>query len=58
MKNSEYEKIEFKGSKEGIIIDLNDEKDFDTISNMIVSKIESSKSFSMELEFLKLSLNF
>lgn len=58
MKNSEYEKIEFKGSKEGIIIDLNDEKDFDTISNMIVSKIESSKSFFNGARIFKIESEF
>lgn len=58
MKNSKYEKIEFKGSKEGIIIDLNDEKDFDTISNMIVSKIESSKSFFNGARIFKIESEF
>ncbi|MED9947070.1 MAG: septum site-determining protein MinC, partial [Peptacetobacter hiranonis] len=58
MKNSEYEKIEFKGSKEAIIIDLNDEKDFDTISNMIVSKIESSKSFFNGARIFKIESEF
>ena len=58
MKNSEYEKIEFKGSKEGIIIDLNDEKDFDTIANAIVSKIESSKSFFNGARIYKIDSDF
>lgn len=58
MKNSEYEKIEFKGSKEGIIIDLNDEKDFDTIADVIVSKIESSKSFFNGARIYKIESDF
>lgn len=58
MKNSEYEKIEFKGSKEGIIIDLNDEKDFDTIANVIVSKIESSKAFFDGAKIYKIESDF
>lgn len=58
MKNSEYEKIEFKGSKEGIIIDLNDERDFDTIADVIVSKIESSKSFFNGARIYKIESEF
>ena len=58
MKNSEYEKIEFKGSKEGIIIDLNDEKDFDTITNVVVSKIESSKAFFNGAKIYKIESDF
>ena len=58
MKNSEYEKVEFKGSKEGIIIDLNDEKDFDTIADVIVSKIESSKSFFNGARIYKIESEF
>lgn len=58
MKNSEYEKIEFKGSKEGIIIDLNDEKDFDTITNVVVSKIESSKAFFDGAKIYKIESDF
>lgn len=58
MKNSEYEKIEFKGSKEGIIIDLNDERDFDTIADAIVSKIESSKSFFNGARIFKIESEF
>lgn len=58
MKNSEYEKIEFKGSKEGIIIDLKDEKDFDIIVKSVISKIESSKSFFEGAKIYKIDSEF
>lgn len=58
MKNSEYEKIEFKGSKKGIIIDLKDEKDYDFIVKSVISKIESSKSFFEGAKIYKIESEF
>lgn len=58
MRNSEYEKIEFKGSKKGIIIDLKDEKDYDIIVKSVISKIESSKSFFEGAKIYKIESEF